>query len=62
MDLKAQSIGNSLQDAQFLHHLHTSASNKVGQFPPASMAQIYIDQGTEMAKLRRLHLIIVDLL
>ena len=62
MDLRAQSLGNSQQDTQFLHHLHTSANNKVGQFPPVSLAQIYIDQGTEMAKLRRLHLIIVDLL
>ena len=39
-----------------------SSGALLGQFPPASMAQIYIDQGTEMAKLRRLHLIIVDLL
>ena len=62
MDLRAQSLGNSQQDTQFLHYLHASANNKVGQFPPVSLAQIYIDKGTEMAKLRRLHLIIVDLL
>ena len=62
MDLSAQSLGNSQQDTQFLHYPHASANNKVGKFPPVSLAQIYIDKGTEMAKLRRLHLIIVDLL
>ena len=60
--LKARSPEESKNDTRFLHDLRYSATSKQGQFPPVSLAQIYIDRGTEMAKLRRLHLINVDLL
>ena len=61
MALRERALCQSQQDTQFLRHLHASAIIKAGQFPPAALAQIYIDKSTEMAKLRRLHLIIVDL-
>ena len=61
MALREQALCHSQKDTQFLRHLHASAISKAGQCPPAVLAQIYIDKGTDMAKLRRLHLIIADL-
>lgn len=31
-------------------------------YPPAALVEVYLDRETEVAKLRRLHLIVVDLL
>ena len=38
-----------------------SPSEKVGEFPPAALVEVYQEPGAEFARLRRLHLIIVDL-
>ena len=38
-----------------------SAARKTGEFPPATLVKIYQEPGAESARLRRHHLIIVDL-
>jgi len=59
--LKARSLARSREDDDFLNALRHSATTKTGEFPPAALVEIYHEPGPVAARLRRLHLIIVDL-
>ena len=59
--LRAESLAVSRSDEDFLGALQLSAARKTGEFPPAALVEIYQEPGAETARLRRLHLIIVDL-
>ena len=61
MELKARSLARSREDDDFLTALRHSATIKTGEFPPAALVEIYHEPGAVAARLRRLHLIIVDL-
>ena len=61
MALKAGSLDRSRDDSDFLDAFRHSATTKTGEFPPASLVEIYHEPGAVAARLRRLHLIIVDL-
>ena len=61
MGLRAQTPDASKSDTRFLDALQCSSTRKEGEYPPLALAQIYIDRSSEMAKVRRLHLIVVDL-
>ena len=45
----------------FLAALRHSATVKTGEFPPAALVELYHEPGAVAARLRRLHLMIVDL-
>ena len=59
--LKAGSLARSREDDDFLDALRHSATTKTGEFPPAALVEIYHEPGAVAARLRRPHLIIVDL-
>ena len=59
--LTAGSLARSRGDDDFLEALLLSAATKTGEFPPAALVEIYHEPGAVAARLRRLHLIIVDL-
>ena len=59
--LKAESLASSRGDEDFLVALRLSAATETGGFPPAALVEIYQEPGAVAARLRRLHLIIVDL-
>ena len=59
--LKARSLDRSRNDNDFLDAFRHSAATKTGEFPPAALVEIYHEPGAVAARLRRLHLIIVDL-
>ena len=59
--LRASSLNLSQQDEDFLRHFRASAAATNGWYPPAALVEIYHEPDAAFAKLRRLHLIIVDL-
>ena len=59
--LKARSLDRSRDDNDFLDAFRHSATTKAGEFPPAALVEIYHEPGAVAARLRCLHLIIVDL-
>ena len=61
VELKARSLASSREDENFLTALRHSATVKTGEFPPAALVELYHEPGAVAARLRRLHLIIVDL-
>ena len=61
MALKAGSLDRPRDDSDFLDAFRLSATTKTGGFPPAALVELYHEPGAEAARLRRLHLIIVDL-
>ena len=61
VELKARNLARSREDDDFLTALRHSATIKTGEFPPAALVEIYHEPGAVAARLRRLHLIIVDL-
>ena len=61
VELKARSLARSREDDDFLTALRHSATIRTGEFPPAALVEIYHEPGAVAARLRRLHLIIVDL-
>ena len=61
VELKARSLASSREDENFLTALRHSATIKTGEFPPAALVELYHEPGAVAARLRRLHLIIVDL-
>ena len=61
VELKARSLASSREDENFLTALRHSATVKTGEFPPAALVELYQEPGAVAARLRRLHLIIVDL-
>ena len=46
----------------FLEAFRLSATIKTGEFPPAALVELYYEPEASTARLRRLHLVIVDLL
>ena len=61
VELKARSLASSREDENFLAALRHSATVKTGEFPPAALVELYHEPGAVAARLRRLHLVIVDL-
>ena len=61
VELKAGSLAQSRDDANFLAAFRFSATVKTGEFPPAALVELYHEPEAIAARLRRLHLVIVDL-
>ena len=61
VELKAGSLAQSRDDSNFLEALRLSATVKTGEFPPAALVELYHEPEASSARLRRLHLVIVDL-
>ena len=61
VELKARSLASSREDENFDDALRHSATVKTGEFPPAALVELYHEPGAVAARLRRLHLVIVDL-
>ena len=61
VELKAGSLAQSRDDANFLAAFRLSATVKTGEFPPAALVELYHEPEAIAARLRRLHLVIVDL-
>ena len=62
VELKAGSLAQSRDDSNFLEAFRLSATVKTGEFPPAALVELYHEPEASTARLRRLHLVIVDLL
>ena len=62
VELKAGSLAQSRDDSNFLEAFRLSATFKTGEFPPAALVELYYEPEASTARLRRLHLVIVDLL
>ena len=61
VELKGGSLAQSRDDSNFLEALRLSATVKTGEFPPAALVELYHELEASSARLRRLHLVIVDL-
>ena len=61
MELKAGSLAQSKDDSNFLEAFRLSATVKRGEFPPAGLVELCDEPEASAARLRRLHLVIVDL-
>ena len=61
MELKAGSLAQSRDDASFLAAFRMSTTVKTGEFPPAALVELYHEPEATAARLRRLHMVIVDL-
>ena len=61
VELKAGSLAQSRDDSNFLEAFRLSATLKTGEFP-AALVELYYEPEASTARLRRLHLVIVDLL
>ena len=62
VELKTGSLAQSRDDSNFLEAFRLSATVKTGEFPPAALVELYHEPEASTARLRRLHLVIVDLL
>ena len=61
MHLRESDIGKGPDDAAFLLSLQRSISNDRGVYPPLAFAEIYRNDVSTKTKIRRLHLLVVDL-
>ena len=61
VELKAGSLAQSRDDSNFLEAFRLSATVKTGEFPPAALVELYHEPEASAARLRRLHIVIVDL-
>ena len=61
MELKAGSLAQSRDDSNFLEAFRLSATVKTGEFPPATLVELYYEPEASAVRLRRFHLVIVDL-
>ena len=59
--LRESDIGKGPDDAAFLLSLQKSTSNDRGVYPPLALAEIYRNDVSTQTKIRRLHLLVVDL-
>ena len=59
--LKEKSIDAGPDDSAFLDSLRRSLNTPRGAYPPVAMAEIYREKLHEFTRIRRLHLIVVDL-
>ena len=61
MHLRESDVGKGPDDAAFLISLQRSVSNDRGVYPPIAFAEIYRNDASTKTKIRRLHLLVVDL-
>ena len=61
MHLHESNVGAGPDDAAFLISLQRSVSNTTGVYPPIAFAEIYRNDASTLTKIRRLHLLVVDL-
>ena len=61
MYLKENSIDEGADDCSFLDSLRRSLNTTRGVYPPVALAEIYCEDSRPSAKIRRLHLIVIDL-
>ena len=61
MHLRESNVGDGPDDAAFLISLQRSVSNNRGVYPPIAFAEIYRNDASTLTKIRRLHLLVVDL-
>ena len=61
MHLRESNVGDGPNDAAFLISLQRSVSNNRGVYPPIAFAEIYRNDASTLTKIRRLHLLVVDL-
>ena len=61
MYLKETSIDEGPDDCSFLDSLRRSLNTTRGVYPPVALAEIYCEGSRSSAKIRRLHLIVIDL-
>ena len=61
MHLRESDIGKGPDDAAFLLSLQRSIGNDRGVYPPVAFAEIYRNDVSTKTKIRRLHLLVVDL-
>ena len=61
MFLREPSIDAGPDDGSFLASLRRSLANARGVYPPVAFAEIYCEASRSLPKIRRLHLILVDL-
>ena len=59
--LRESPIDSGPDDCSFLASLRRSLANARGVYPPVALAEIYCEDPRSSAKVRRLHLIVVDL-
>ena len=59
--LKENSIDESPDDSAFLDSLRRSLNTTRGVYPPVALAEIYCEDSRPLTRIRRLHLIVVDL-
>ena len=59
--LKENSIDEGPDDSAFLDSLRRSLNTTRGVYPPAALAEIYCEDSRPLTRIRRLHLIVVDL-
>ena len=59
--LKENSIDAGPDDSAFLASLRRSLNTPRGVYPPAALAEIYCEDSRPLTRIRRLHLIVVDL-
>ena len=59
--LKEKSIDAGPDDCAFLDSLRRSLNTPRGVYPPVAMAEIYCEDSRPLTRIRRLHLIVVDL-
>ena len=61
MYLKENSIDEGPDDCAFLDSLRRSLNTTRGVYPPVALAEIYCEDSRPSTRIRRLHLIVVDL-
>ena len=61
MYLKENSIDEGSDDCAFLDSLRRSLNTTRGVYPPVALAEIYCEDSRPSTRIRRLHLIVVDL-
>ena len=61
MHLREASIDDGPDDCSFLDSLRRSLTTARGVYPPVAFAEIYCEDSRPSTKVRRLHLIVVDL-
>ena len=61
MFLKENSIDEGPDDSAFLDSLRRSLNTTRGVYPPVALAEIYCEGSRPLTRIRRLHLIVVDL-
>ena len=59
--LKGNSVDESPDDSAFLDSLRRSLNTPRGVYPPVAFAEIYCEDSRPLTRIRRLHLIVVDL-